>query len=210
MKTTQRIVLIALVFALIAGSLLAVDGEAKRKRRSHGRANANIAQVVNLIPDQRSPKFDPNVGLPNINPGVLDDPDPDPCDLAESALDGFLPKTVTLKKTETYWAKLTVNKGVSVLACDLSSGEFEVKFNDVKLRQYAKVPYVGGWNSSAPTLTCALRVGFELSFSHPGTVILSDLEVRSVNCANSPNWLDNSVVKDGLNAVFPDTIAFSI
>jgi hypothetical protein len=204
MKASQRTVLLALVFALIASSLLAVDTDAKRKRGNRQRENQS--QLVQLVPKNQK-----NQG-PLSQLSYLDEtinfPEPSPCDPAEEALNGFLPETVTLKKTDTFWAKLTVDKGASVLECDLSSGDFEVKFDNATVRTYGR-PYIGGWNHIA-SFSCSIRVSFDLGFSPPSTVVLSNLKVLSVNCENSPNWLDNSIVKDGLNSIFPSTISFQI
>ncbi|MGH2615800.1 MAG: hypothetical protein ACRDJC_11210 [Thermomicrobiales bacterium] len=202
MHTSRRAFLLALVFTLIASSLLALDADAKRKRGNRHRENRS--QIVQLAPKNQRPLSQlPELDLP------VNLPEPSPCDPAEAALNGFLPETVTLKKTETYLAKLTVNKGASVLECDLSSGDFEVKFGNATLKTYGKVPYVGGWNHIA-SLSCSIRVSFSPGFSPPSTVVLSNLKVLAVNCENSPNWLDNSVVKDGLNAIFPSSISFEI
>jgi hypothetical protein len=53
----------------------------------------------------------------------------------------------------------------------------------------------------------SIRVSFTVDFSPPGTVILADLKILDVNFTNVPNWLDSTVIKDALNAIFPSTIA---
>lgn len=227
MNTTQRTVLLALVFALIASTLLAVNTDAKHKRKHKERENR--ASIVREIPNAQGSLLDqdiltqpvnrdilnPPVGNPDIltqpvNPDVLNPPAPDPCAEAEAALNGFLPQTKTLKKSDTYWARLTVKPGVSVLACDLGSGSFEVRFDNVRLEQFGKASVggvaVGGWNDIA-SVSGSIRVNFTIGFTPPSTVVLSNLNVLAVNFSNVPNWLDNSVIKDALNAIFPSTIA---
>jgi hypothetical protein len=227
MNTTQRTVLLALLFALIASTLLAVDTDAKRKRkRKH---HENRASIVREIPNERAslidsdiltqpvnsdvvtrPRLDPSVLDQTVNPDILNPSEPDPCAEAETALNGFLPQTENLKKTDTYWARLTVKPGVSVLACDLSSGFFEVKFNNVQLEQFGKASVggvaVGGWNDIA-SVSGTIRVSFTVGFTPPSTIVLTNLNILAVNFSNVPNWLDNSVIKDALNAIFPSTIA---
>ena len=197
MTTTHRTLFLALVFALVASSLLAAPIDAKRKHRPAKQAPQS--QLINLKDLKNLPPI-------AVDPSVYD-PEPDPCDIAEDALDSYLPQTVTLKKTDTSLYKMEVKKGASIVECNLSSHYFEVKFN-ATLKQYGKIPYVGGWNFISST-SCSLRTGFTLGFSFPSTVILSNLNVLAVNCTNVPNWLDNSLVKDALNAIFPSTITFS-
>ena len=162
MKSTHCTVFLALVFALVASLLLAAPIAAKRKHHpAPGTSQSQLINIKNLPPIA-------------VDPSVYD-PTPDPCDIAEEALDGYLPRTVTLKKTDTSLYKLEVKKGASIVACNLSSHYFEVKFN-AALKQYGKIPYVGGWNFISST-SCSLRMSFSLGFSLPSTVILSNLNV---------------------------------
>jgi len=227
MNTTQRTVLLALVFALIASTLLAVDTDAKRKRKHKNRDNR--ASIVREVPNARAslidsdilsqpvnvdvvtrPRLDPSVLDQTVNPDILNPPEADPCAEAEAALNGFLPQTETLKKTDSSWTKLTVKPGVSVLACDLLNRTFEVRFNNATIKTYARASSngvtIGGWNEVA-SVSGAIRVSFTVEFSPPSTVVLTDLKILDVNFNNVPNWLDNSVIKDALNAMLPSTIA---
>jgi hypothetical protein len=227
MNTTQRTVLLALIFAIIASTLLAVDTDAKRKRKHKNRENR--VSIVREIPNDRAslidsniltqpvnvdvvtrPRLDPGVLDQTVNPDILNPPEADPCEEAEAVLNGFLPQTETLKKTDSFLAKLTVNPGVSVLACDLVSRTFEVKFDNATIKTYARASSngvtIGGWNQLA-SMSGSIRVSFTVEFSPPSTVILTDLKVLDVNFNNVPNWLDSTVIKDALNAIFPGTIA---
>ena len=227
MNTMQRTVLLALVFALIASTLLAVDTDAKRKRKH--KPHENRASIVREIPNERASLIDSDIltrqvnrdilNPPVINPDILTQPidpdiwtpsEPDPCEEAEAALNGFLPQTETLKKTDSSWTKLTVKPGVSVLACDLLNRTFEVKFNNATIKTYARASSngvtIGGWNEIA-SVSGSIRVSFTVEFSPPSTVILTDLKILDVNFTNVPNWLDSTVIKDALNAIFPSTIA---
>ena len=208
MNTMQRTVLLALVFALIASTLLAVDTDARRKHKHKHRENP--ASIVQVDPNASFRRLDPNVRIPALNPGVLNPSEPDPCAEAEVALNGFLPQTETLKKSDSSWTKLTVKPGVSVLACDLLNRTFEVKFNNVTIKTYARASSngvtIGGWNEIA-SVSGSIRVSFTVAFSPPSTVILTNLKVLSVNFTKVPNWLDNTVIKDALNAIFPSAIA---
>jgi hypothetical protein len=221
MNTTQRTVFLALVFALIASTLLAVDTDAKRKRKHKQREDrASIVRQIPATADRRQPlevdvrlpnivdrrqPLEVDVRLPNIDPA-----EPDPCEEAEAALDGFLPQTETLEESDSFKAKLTVNPGVSVLACDLVNRTFEVKFDNATIKTYARASSngvtIGGWNQLA-SMSGSIRVSFTVEFSPPSTIILTDLKVLDVNFNNVPNWLDSSVIKDALNAIFPSTIA---
>jgi hypothetical protein len=227
MNTTQRTILVALVFALIASTLLAVDTDAKRKRKHKQRDNR--ASIVREVPNTRAslidsdiltqpvnldvvtrPRLDPSVLDQTVNPDILNPPEADPCDEAEAALEGFLPQTETLKKTDSSWTKLTIKPGVSVLACDLLNRTFEVKFNNATIKTYARASSngvtIGGWNEIA-SVSGSIRVSFTVEFSPPSTIVLTDLKILDVNFSNVPNWLDNSVIKDALNAIFPSSIA---
>src|SRR5687768_198403 len=132
MNTTQRTVFLALIFALIASTLLAVDTDAKRKRKHKHRENR--ASIVREVPNSRAslidsniltqpvnsdvvtrPRLDPSDLDQTVNPDILNPPEADPCEEAEAALDGFLPQTETLKESDSFKAKLTINPGVSVL-----------------------------------------------------------------------------------------------
>ncbi len=221
MNTTQRTVLLALVFAIIASTLLAVDSDAKRKRKHKHRENrASIVRQIPNTADRRQPlevdvrlpntvdrrqPLEVDVRLPNIDPA-----EPDPCEEAEAALDGFLPQTETLKESDSFKAKLTINPGVSVLACDLLNRTFEVKFNNATIKTYARASSngvtIGGWNQLA-SMSGSIRVSFTVDFSPPSTIVLTDLKILDVNFNNVPNWLDDSVIKDALNAMIPSTIA---
>ena len=183
MNSVYRIVVTAFTIALVVSSLLA-GGTSARDRR--GLAD---------------PIFD--------RPVVVQPDDPDPCDAAEDVLNGFLPETATLKKTTSFWAKLTVKDGVSVVQCNLGSGGFEVKFHNTTIKTYARPGGIGGWNHIA-SISCSIRVKFAVGFSPPSTVVLSNLSVVAVNCSNSPNWLDKTLVKKALNAIFPSSISFQI
>jgi len=156
------------------------------------------------------PVINPDILTQPVNPDILNPPEADPCEEAEAALNGFLPETKTLKKTDSSWTKLTVKPGVSVLACDLLNRTFEVKFNNATIKTYARASSngvtIGGWNEIA-SVSGSIRVSFTVEFSPPSTIILTDLKILDVNFANVPNWLDNSVIKDALNAIFPSTIA---
>jgi len=227
MNTMQRTVLLALVFALIASTLLVADTDARRKHKH--KQPENRASIVREIPNERAslidsdivtqpvnsdvltrPRLDPSVLDQTVNPDILNPPEPDPCDEAEAALNGFLPLTETLKKTDSSWTKLTVKPGVSVLACDLLNRTFEVKFNNATIKTYARASSngvtIGGWNEIA-SVSGSIRVSFTVDFSPPSTVILTDLKILDVNFTNVPNWLDSTVIKDALNAIFPSTIA---
>jgi hypothetical protein len=227
MNTTQRTIFLALVFALIASTLLAVDADAKRKRKHKHRDNR--ASIVREVPNEQFSLIDSNIltrpvnrdilNPPVINPDILTQPvnpdvwtpsEPDPCAEAESVLNGFLPQTETLKKTDSSWTKLTVKPGVSVLACDLLNRTFEVKFNNATIKTYARASSngvtIGGWNEIA-SVSGSIRVSFTVEFSPPSTLILTDLKILDVNFNNVPNWLDSTVIKDALNAIFPSTIA---
>ena len=221
MNTTQRTVFLALVFALIASTLLAVDSDAKRKRKHKNRDNR--ASIVRQIPNTADPRqplevdvrlpntvdrsqpLEVDVRLPNTDPA-----EPDPCEEAEAALDGFLPQTETLKESDSFKAKLTINPGVSVLACDLLNRTFEVKFDNATIKTYARASSngvtIGGWNQLA-SMSGSIRVSFTVDFSPPSTIVLTDLKILDVNFNNVPNWLDDSVIKDALNAMIPSTIA---
>ena len=82
MNTTQRTVLLALVFALIASTLLAVDTDAKRKRKHKQRENR--ASIVREVPNERASLIDSDiltqpvnrdlVNPPAINPDILNQP----------------------------------------------------------------------------------------------------------------------------------------
>jgi len=85
MNTTYRSLLLVLTFTLVAGVLLAAPAAAKSRRGELGNTGRTPAGLA----------------LPS-----------DPCSIVGPVLNGYLPKTVTLKKTSSYWAKLTVNKGV--------------------------------------------------------------------------------------------------
>jgi hypothetical protein len=183
MQSIARIVVTAFTIALVAGSLLTTVAVAKDRR---GLADPIFDKPVVIQPDE-----------------------PDPCDAAEEALHGFLPETATLKKTTSFWAKLTVKDGVSVVQCNLGSGGFEVKFHNTTIKTYARPAGIGGWNHVA-SISCAIRVTFAVGFSPPSTVTLSNLNVVAVNCNNSPNWLDKTLVKKALNAIFPSSISFQI
>jgi hypothetical protein len=227
MNTTQRTILVALVFALIASTLLAVDTDAKRKRKHKQRDNR--ASIVREVPNARASlvgsdiltkpvnrdvvsdsRLDPGVLDQSVHPDILNPPEADPCDEAEAVLNGFLPQTETLKKTDSSCTKLTIKPGVSVLACDLLNRKFEVKFNNATIKTYARASSngvtIGGWNEIA-SVSGSIRVSFTVEFSPPSTIVLTDLKILDVNFSNVPNWLDNSVIKDALNAIFPSTIA---
>jgi hypothetical protein len=227
MNTTQRTVLLALVFALIASTLLAVDTDAKRKRKHKHRDNR--ASIVREIPNKRvslidsdvltqpvksdvvtRPRLDPGTLDQTVNPDILNPPEADPCEEAEAVLNGFLPQTETLKKTDSSWTKLIVKPGVSVLACDLLNRTFEVKFDNATIKTYARASSngitIGGWNEVA-SVSGSIRVSFTVEFSPPSTIVLTDLKILDVNFNNVPNWLDSTVIKDALNAIFPSTIA---
>ena len=172
------------------------------------------SEIAQFVPkDQRPLSQLPLSQIPGLDQ-TINFPEPSPCDPAEDVLNGFLPETVTLTKNDTYWAKLTVGPGASILECDLSDGRFEVRFNNVTLDQYGKASVggisVGGWNRIAPPLSGKIRVGFHLGFSPPNTVVFSNLAVLDVDIENSPNWLDDNVIKQGLNSIFPTTLAFQI
>jgi hypothetical protein len=258
MNTSQRTILVAMVFALIASMVLGhetdakqkhrhhdnrdhrasisreaakdrgslVNADAKRKRKGH-RSRANVVQVD---PNAQVPPAsatllagpigrtasDPSLrDLGNlsqtINPGVLD-PEPDPCDEVEPVLNGFLPQTKTLTESDSFKAKLTVGQGVSVITCDLANHYFEVRFNNANIKTYVRASAggvsIGGWNQTA-SLSGSIRVSFTVNFSPPSTIVLTNLKVLGVNFENTPNWLDNSLIKDALNAMFPDSIAIS-
>ena len=155
MNATHRTVLVALVFALIASSLVAVDTDAKRKRKHRNRKSR--AGIVRVVPDTRDAdvaeasfaRIDLPHQIPQLDPSIQI-PAPDSCGSAAAALNRFLPQTVTLKKTDNYWAKLILEPGVSILACDPTSGSFAVRFDDVTLEQYGKASTggvsIGGWN----------------------------------------------------------------
>ena len=227
MNTTQRTIFLALIFALIASTLLAVDTDAKRKRKHKQRDNR--ASIVREIPNKRAslvdsdiltqpvksdvvtrPRLDPSVLDQTVNPDILNPPEADPCEEAEAVLNGFLPQTETLKKTDSSWTKLTVKPGVSVLACDLLNRTFEVKFNNATIKTYARASSngltIGGWNEVA-SVSGSIRVSFTVEFSPPSTIVLTDLKILDVNFNNVPNWLEDSLIKDALNAIFPSTIA---
>ena len=97
-----------------------------------------------------------------INPDVLN-PEPDPCDDAEQILDGFLPQTATLTKSDSFWAKLTVGEGATVLTCDLANHYFEVRFDNATIKTYTRASAggvtIGGWNYTG-SISGAIRVSF--------------------------------------------------
>ena len=94
MNTTQCTVLLALVFALVASTLLAVDTDAKRKRKHKHRENR--ASIVRVEPNASFRRLDPNVQLPELSPDILTPAEPDPCNAAEAALNGFLVLAVSI------------------------------------------------------------------------------------------------------------------
>jgi hypothetical protein len=257
MNTTQRTVLVAMVFALIASLFLGFEADAKRKQRQQnnrdqrpsisreaakdrgslvsaakrkrkgqgrrgnaGKGNRDAqVQPVNAtllaVPVGRTA---PDGSLRDlgdlsqtINPDVLN-PEPDPCDDAEQILDGFLPQTATLTKSDSFWAKLTIGDGATVITCDLANRLFEVRFDNATIKTYVRASAggvsIGGWNHTA-SFSGSVRVSFSVSFSPPSTIVLTDLQVLGANFENTPNWLDNSVVKDALNAMFPESIVIS-
>lgn len=189
---TRRTVLLALVFALLASSLLVVETDAKRKRGSH----SNQSRFVQIDPNHQIPKLDPDVLNPN------------PCDAAEAALNGFLPQTVTLKKTASYWAKMTVGKGTSDRYCFFPDGEFQISFINTTVRQYVKGPN-GRWISIAPALSGRIRVRFAVDSIPPSTYEFSELDVLAVEIYNLPSSLQEPV-RTGIDAMFPDTFTFTV
>jgi hypothetical protein len=54
------------------------------------------------------PAIDPDILTQPVNPDVLTPSEPDPCEEAEAALNGFLPQTETLKKTDSSWTNRNV------------------------------------------------------------------------------------------------------
>jgi hypothetical protein len=134
-------------------------------------------------------------------------PSGDPlCDQAETVLNGYLPRTATVASNSAYKAKLTISAG-NVLDCNLANGSFEIRFA-VSLKQYAKVPLVG-WKKIAST-SGSVRVSFTLVSISSSQIKLTNLQVLGVNLNNVPNWFDDGIVKDALNAIFPRTITISL